>query len=84
MRTMNLDTAALALAVTVSDDGSNAPTACGTPRASDRQSARNALAPFVEGEIHDSWGDTRSLSTYEWLDAYGHTIAASAIDLGAL
>ena len=26
--------------------------------------------------------DTPGLSTYEWLDAHGHTIAASSIDLG--
>lgn len=74
--TLHLTSGALALALTECAD-----TACGTPRASDRQGARDALAPFVEGEVFDAWGDTRSLTTYEWLDAYGHTIRASEIDL---
>lgn len=56
------------------------PTIAGSKRGTDRASARNALAPFVEAGLSDD--DAAALSTYAWLDTNGHKIAASTIDLG--
>lgn len=62
MQTMPLSTADLAgLAIT-----DCAATACGTPRAADRQSARDALAPYVEG-LADMEGQYDAASTYDML-----------------
>lgn len=58
----------------------NQATAIGTPRAAERQSARDALTPFAEG-FHDDDGSP-SANVYTHLDRVAHTFMACVIDLG--
>jgi hypothetical protein len=46
------------------------------------RTARAALAQYAEAGSTLAGEDAYSLTTYAWLDAHGHTIKATVVDLG--